>query len=143
MIEYITGKSIFESNAQTLVNPVNCVGIMGAGLALQFKNLFPNMFQEYKELCDNGGLSVGKSFLYKGNKWIYNFPTKVHWKDNSKIEYINDGLKNFVDTYKRRQIRSIAFPKIGAGLGGLYWEDVKKSMEYYLKNIDIPVSVCL
>lgn len=135
--------SIFDSYNQTIVNPINCVGVMGAGLAKQFKDRYPDMFDKYRELCDCGGLTIGKSFLYKSKtqKWVYNFPTKDHWHNSSKIEYLELGLKNFIDTYERRGITSISFPLLGAGLGGLKKDEVKELMMNYLK--DLPIMICI
>lgn len=129
--------NIFESNCQTIVNTVNCVGFMGKGIAFEFKNRFPEMYQRYKEMCDKDMLKPGLLYLYKKSKpWILNFPTKDDWKYPSKIEYIELGLKKFVNTYKKIGITSIAFPELGSSLGGLNWNDVKTLMYKYLSPID-------
>lgn len=154
MIIY-TNKNLFLSPAQTLVNTVNTVGIMGKGIAKDFKKFYPQMFKRYKYLCDKGKFQPGQLMLSKeepeiyrkkntGNirkRWVLNFPTKKHWRNKSKIEYIEMGLKKFVEEYKNRNIESISFPQLGTGNGGLKWEEVKEIMEYYLSEIDIPVYI--
>ena len=136
--------NIFESTCQTIVNTVNCVGIMGRGIALEFKNRFPDMYLNYKKTCDEGKLEPGKLLLYrKTTPWILNFPTKIHWRRPSKIEFIEKGLKKFRDTYEKKNISSIAFPKLGVSSGGLDWDtQVKPLMYKYLSdlpNLDIEI----
>lgn len=142
MITYVR-TNIFESNAQVLVNTVNTVGVMGKGLAKEFKRLYPDMFKTYQKFCEEGLLSIGKLQLYKTpNKWILNFPTKANWRYPSKLEYIEAGLKKFVANYERIGIKSIAFPMLGCGNGGLSWEDeVKPLMEEYLSDLPIDVYI--
>ena len=141
MITYIVG-DLFESSAQVIVNPVNVVGVMGKGLAKKFKQAYPDMFKQYKTLCNTGELDVGKLWLYKApDKWILNFPTKQHWRQKSKLEYIEAGLKEFVDTYDTLGIQSIAFPMLGCGAGGLDWEDVRPLMENYLGDLPIEITI--
>ena len=137
MIVYKKG-DIFESEAQVLVNPVNTVGVMGKGLALAFKQRYPEMFKKYQVVCSKGLLDIGKLQLVKENKKIIlNFPTKKDWREPSKIEYVEEGLYKFLSLYKDKGIKSIAFPKIGAGLGGLNWEtEVKPLMEEYCSNLE-------
>lgn len=140
MIEYISG-DIFKSETQTIVNTVNCVGAMGAGIALEFKNRYPNMFLSYKKICNLNQLKPGLLHLYKKEeKWILNFPTKDHYKDPSTLKYIELGLIKFKETYKEKGITSISFPKLGCGKGGLDFKDVKPLMEKYL-NLDIDVKI--
>lgn len=139
MIEYIEG-DIFESPAQVIVNTVNTVGVMGKGLALSFKNRYPDMFDRYKTVCEKGLLTTGKLMLfYEADYWILLFPTKEHWRNPSKLEYIESGLQKFVHTYAQKGISSIAFPRLGCGNGELKWEEVRPIMEKYLK--DLPISV--
>lgn len=134
--------NIFRTNHQTIVNTVNCFGIMGAGLALECKYRYPDMFNRYKEICDKKLLDIGKLYLYKTHqKWILNFPTKYHWKYETKPEYLEKGLKKFKDTYKEKGITSVAFPLLGAQNGGLTQEQSISLLEKYLKEIDIPVEV--
>lgn len=144
MIIYVK-MNIFESPAQVIVNTVNTVGVMGKGIAKQYKQLYPEMFKEYQKFCEAQLLDIGKLWIYKTpNKWILNFPTKKHWRNKSKIEYIEKGLQKFVDTYKERGIRSISFPPLGCGNGGLNWEnEVRPLMEKYLRNLDIDIFIHL
>ena len=142
MIKKIKG-NIFNTNCQTLVNTVNCIGVMGKGMALECKLRFPEMFIKYKDSCDKKLFKPGYLQIYKNSKpWILNFPTKIHWKDPSKIEYLEEGLKKFQDEYLNKNIKSIAFPLLGASLGGLSEELVYKTMTKYLEplnNIDIEI----
>lgn len=144
MIIYVK-MNIFESPAQVLVNTVNTVGVMGKGIAKQYKQLYPEMFKEYQRYCEKQLLDIGKLWIYKTpNKWILNFPTKKHWRNKSEIEYIEKGLQKFVDTYKEKGIRSISFPPLGCGNGGLDWDnEVKPIMEKYLKSLDIDIFIHL
>lgn len=137
--------SLFDSPAQVLVNTVNTVGVMGKGIALDFKRLYPNMFTEYRRLCEAQELTIGKLWLYKtDNKWILNFPTKKDWRNKSKLDYIEDGLRKFVSTYQAKKIKTIAFPQLGVGNGGLDWEsEVKPLMERYLQPLPINVYIHL
>lgn len=142
MITYKSG-DIFTSDMQTLVNPVNTVGVMGKGLAKQFKIRFPSMFEAYKAACGNHTLGIGDLHLYRADdKWILNFPTKAHWRAQSKLEYIEAGFTRFSEIYQQGEITSIAFPMLGCGLGGLDWKaEVKPLMEQYLKDLNIPVEI--
>ena len=142
MLSYVKG-NLFLSPAKVLVNTVNTVGVMGKGLAKQFKGISPSMFREYKRMCDEGEMTIGKSMLYKTpNKWILNFPTKEHWNRPSRIEYIEEGLKEFRRTYSAKGIESIAFPPLGCGQGGLnFREDVQPLMEKYLGDLPIQVFI--
>lgn len=134
--------SVFESPAQTLVNTVNTVGVMGKGIAKEFKKRYPRMFREYRELCDAGSLEVGKLHLWRSDtRWVLNFPTKTTWKLPSKLEYVESGLRKFVDTYKELGITSISFPPLGCGNGNLDWYDVRPVMESYLSKVSIPVYI--
>ena len=144
MLHY-TENTVFNVNAQTIVNTVNCVGVMGAGLALEFQLRFPEMEKDYVERCRKKEVKVGKPCLYKNYEtvWILNFPTKNHWKYPSKIEWIDEGLKYFSSNYQKGGITSIAFPKLGCSHGGLNWHDVSPLMEKYLQNLDIDVFICL
>ncbi len=143
MIEYVKG-NIFDSPAQVIVNPVNTVGVMGKGLALEFKKKYPEMFSAYKKMCENKALTTGKLMLhFSPDHWILLFPTKEHWRNPSKIEYIENGLKKFVNTYAEKNITSIAFPKLGCGNGELDWAVVKPLMEKYLKPLPIDIYIYL
>lgn len=138
MITYVSG-DIFESPAQVLVNPVNTVGVMGKGLAYDFKKIYPAMFKQYQQLCERHQFTVGQLWLYKSpQKWILNFPTKKHWRENSKPEYIEAGLKKFVETYADKGILSISFPLLGCGYGELDWKSqIHPLMERYLGSLPI------
>lgn len=142
MLLYVK-QNIFESPAQVLVNAVNTVGVMGKGIAKKYKQLYPEMYQQYRYFCENDMLEIGKLWIYKDkNKWILSFPTKKHWRTSSKVEYIEEGLKKFVETYEEKGIYSISFPQLGTGNGGLDWEtEVKPLFEKYLKPLPIPVFV--
>ncbi|HVV49281.1 MAG TPA: macro domain-containing protein [Polyangia bacterium] len=135
--------NLFESPAQTLVNTVNTVGIMGKGIAAEYKKRYPEMFHRYAEFCANGTLTTGKLYLYRSpNKWVLNFPTKHHWRNPSKVEYIEEGLKKFVATWAEYGITSISFPQLGTGNGGLDWKkDVQPLMERYLKDLPLAIYI--
>ncbi len=144
MVTRVIKGNIFNTKAQTIVNTVNCVGVMGKGLALVFKLRYPKMFDIYKGHCENRLIGIGKLWLYKGDPdtpWVLNFPTKYHWKYPSKIDYIEKGLQKFVETYKKQEITSIAFPLLGTHSGGLNKNDVLLLMKRYLDNCDIPVEI--
>jgi O-acetyl-ADP-ribose deacetylase (regulator of RNase III) len=146
MIQYITG-NILDSNAQALVNTVNTMGVMGKGIALQFKKAYPNNYKAYEKACKADKLQVGKMFVtvdrntISGEKTIINFPTKTSWKKPSEYKYIEDGLENLVDVINNKNIKSIAIPPLGSGNGGLNWERVKKIIEEKLINLDIDIYV--
>lgn len=146
MIKYITG-DLFQDNSQAIVNTVNCVGVMGRGIALQFKKAYPDNFKAYASACSKDMVKPGKMFVYKtgaliGPEYIINFPTKRHWRGKSRIEDIESGLKHLVTVIDELNIKSIAIPPLGAGLGGLKWSDVKKLIENSLsefKSVDITI----
>jgi len=134
--------NIFTSQCQTRVNTVNCVGVMGAGIALEFKLRYPNMFAQYLKICEKKSLDIGKLWLYKQEQaWVLNFPTKKHWKYPSKMDYLKLGLDKFIATYKDKDIKSIAFPLLGASKGGLNEDKVLALMESYLQHCSIPVEI--
>lgn len=141
MIQYVEG-NIFDSPAQVIVNTVNTVGVMGKGLALSFKQRYPDMFERYKKACEKRQLAIGKLMLfYEPDHWLLLFPTKENWRNPSKLEYIEKGLLKFVDTYADKNIVSIAFPRLGCGNGELDWNDVRPLMEKYLKPLPIDVYI--
>ncbi|PJF30997.1 MAG: hypothetical protein CUN51_05830 [Candidatus Thermofonsia Clade 1 bacterium] len=143
MIIYVE-ESLFNSPAQVLVNTVNTVGVMGKGVAKEFKRRYPQMAERYRELCERGLLTVGKLWLYRApDKWILNFPTKKHWRERSRLKYIESGLQKFVATYRSRGITSISFPMLGCGNGQLNWDEVRPVMERYLKGLPIPTYIHL
>jgi O-acetyl-ADP-ribose deacetylase (regulator of RNase III) len=140
-IQIIKG-NIFTSNCQTLVNTVNCVGVMGAGIALECRLRYPQMHKKYIELCDASKIDIGLLWIYKSpNRWILNFPTKKHWKYPSKKEYLHAGLEKLIFTYKERGINSIAFPLLGADKGGISQEDSLDIMVSYLEKIPINIEI--
>lgn len=142
-IKHING-NIFTSEHQTIVNTINCVGVMGAGIALEYKYRYPKMSDDYVALCKNKHIQIGKLWLYKkepNRKWVLNFPTKYHWKYESKEEYLVKGLIKFGETWHQKGIKSIAFPLLGADKGGLSKEHSIEIMEFYLSKCDLPVEI--
>jgi O-acetyl-ADP-ribose deacetylase (regulator of RNase III) len=144
MLTYVES-SLFDSPAQTLVNTVNTVGVMGKGVALTFREIFPEMFAEYQRLCEQGALQIGGLHLYRGaHKYVLNFPTKKHWRNPSKPEYIEAGLRTLVANYQRWGITSLSMPPLGCGNGALdYDTQVRPLVERYLSKLSIPVFVHL
>jgi len=133
MIEFIQG-NLLTSNAEAIVNTVNCVGVMGRGIALQFKKQFPDNFAYYEAACKRNEVVPGKMLVYETNglinpRFIINFPTKRHWRSSSSIEDIKAGLADLVNVIKERDISSISIPPLGCGLGRLRWDEVKPLME--------------
>lgn len=140
-LKTITG-NIFRTQCQTIVNTVNCVGVMGAGLALECRLRYPAMYEQYVTLCANQKIDVGLLWLFKASdRWILNFPTKKHWKFPSKENYLHLGLQKFLDTYQAKGITSVAFPLLGAQHGGLDPEQSLRLMESYLSKCAIPVEI--
>lgn len=134
--------SLLESDAQTLVNTVNCVGVMGKGLAQAFKDREPQMFAAYKRICEQDLLEPGKLWLWRGSpNWVLNFPTKLHWRNPSKLEWIEAGLAKFVAAYQSQGITEVSFPKLGCGNGNLEWDEVQPLMEHYLGDLPIKVYI--
>lgn len=136
---------LLTANVEAIVNAVNCVGIMGKGIALQFKIKYPENYKFYKKTCDQGHMITGKVLIFEkkslGNpKYIINFPTKGHWREKSTIEYIFKGMASLIEEVKRLKINSIAIPALGSGLGGLDWKEVKPIIIHELSslsNVDI------
>jgi O-acetyl-ADP-ribose deacetylase (regulator of RNase III) len=126
VIEFVDG-DIFKSDADVLLNPINCVGIMGGGLALDFKRRYPAMYEEYKQMCGERVIRPGTLHFWDGESVIVcNFPTKDHWKDPSLMEYIVSGLTALREWCELKETKySFAIPKIGCGLGGLKWTNVR------------------
>ncbi len=146
MIHFVTG-DILAQDAEALVNPVNCVGAMGRGLALQFKKAYPLNFRAYERACRHGGIKPGHMFVFETGsrtnpRFIVNFPTKRHWRDKSRIEDIEMGLEQLAMIIHERNARSVAVPALGAGLGGLAWSEVHPRIRKalgYLENVEITV----
>lgn len=142
MITFVNG-DLFCSSMSTIVNTVNCVGVMGKGIAKQFKEMYPWMYENYVFLCREHQVKPGIPYPYEVTPFltVINFPTKNHWRDPSKIEWIQMGLNIFVDAYKQWEIKSIAFPALGCNNGNLRWDIVKPLMTEVLSKIDIPVEI--
>lgn len=133
MFEYKKG-NILQEQTDAIINTVNCVGIMGRGIALQFKQAYPDNFKAYKQACDKGEVQPGKMFVYSSGslfnpKYIINFPTKRHWKGKSNIQDIKSGLIALKKDIQKYEISSIAIPPLGCGLGGLNWNEIKPLIE--------------
>ncbi len=140
MIEYKTG-DILSEEAEALVNTVNCVGVMGRGIALQFKRAFPENFKAYEALCKRNEMQPGCVFVFETGelfspRYIINFPTKRHWRGKSRIEDIESGLVSLKKEIQSRGIRSIAIPPLGSGLGGLDWAEVRVRMQAALEELE-------
>ncbi len=139
MISYTKG-NLLEAEAEALVNTVNTVGVMGKGIALQFKKAFPHNFKVYVSACKDKSFRTGQMLVVEevamyGNKYIVNFPTKEHWRGKSKYTYIETGLKALHEVIVEKQIKSIAIPPLGCGNGGLHWPKVKALIEQYLDDL--------
>jgi len=138
---YYTQGNLLEAQAEALVNTVNTMGIMGKGIALMFKEHFPKNMEAYAKACKAGEVQTGKMFVTEtaeltSPKWIVNFPTKQHWRANSKLEWIIDGLQDLRQFIVENKIKSIAIPPLGAGNGGLNWEIVRPQIESALADLD-------
>jgi uncharacterized protein YwgA/O-acetyl-ADP-ribose deacetylase (regulator of RNase III) len=143
MIEVITDRDILESKAQTLVNTVNCVGVMGKGIALRFRKKFPDMYKDYLSRCQRGLVKLGQPYLYRRPEkpWVINFPTKDHWRSMASIEAIIKGMQYLLQHYKEWGITSIAVPPLGCGEGQLEWRVVGRTLYRHLNLMDIPVKL--
>ena len=146
MIKTVKG-NLLEEDVQALVNTVNCVGVMGRGIALQFKNAFPENYSFYHEACKNKTVSPGKVLVFERQdllsnpQYIINFPTKLHWREKSKLSYITEGLDDLAHAIEKLKITSIAVPPLGCGLGGLEWDIVKKEIINRLGNLDSQILI--
>lgn len=143
---YFNNGDLFNSKAEVYINPVNCVGVMGKGIALIFKKRYPDMFTRYKEICDKHLLSPGVLHVYTTHieqpKYIINFPTKQHWRYPSQYDWIELGLLKLQKVIEHLDIQSIAMPALGCGNGGLSWEKVKTYLHKYLdqfKHVNITI----
>lgn len=138
MITYTKG-DLFEAQTEAIVNTVNTVGVMGKGIALQFKQRFPDNYIIYKKACDDKELETGQLLITESNslffKYIINFPTKAHWRNPSKYEYIEQGIDTLIEEIQKRDIKSVALPPLGAGNGKLEWEKVKEILNDKLSNV--------
>ena len=150
MINFVTG-NFFDHNADIRINTVNCVGIMGAGVALQFKNKYPEMYKEYLKVCNDNSIKIGKPHVWSNNTFfndenndntiIINFPTKLHWKNPSEYEYIEKGLEWLSNFLLNHQGKTITIPALGCGHGGLDWNIVKKMIVESLSKINMNILV--
>lgn len=144
MIRYTQG-NLLDADAEAIVNTVNTVGVMGKGIALMFKKRFPKNMTEYAMACKSGEVQTGKMFVTEtgesiGPKWVVNFPTKQHWRADSKMEWVTSGLDELRRFIIKNNVKSIAIPALGAGNGKLDWENVKPEIEQRLsdlENVDI------
>lgn len=139
MMKFLRG-NLLESHTEALVNTVNTVGVMGKGIALMFKEAFPENFRAYEIACKNREIQVGRMFVTEnpvlyGPRWIINFPTKKHWRQPSRIEWITEGLKDLRRVVVDKGIRSVALPPLGAGNGGLEWQTVRPEIERALGDL--------
>ena len=146
MIRYTTG-NLLLADVEALVNTVNTVGVMGKGVALQFKETFPHNFHAYEKACTRGEVQIGRMFVTEtgrldGPRWIINFPTKKNWRHPSKLDYVRVGLADLVRVIRERHIKSVALPPLGCGYGGLNWPQVKQAIEATLAQLpDVDVMV--
>lgn len=153
MIKYIEDANIFDSRADAFVNPVNCRGVMGKGIALEFKKRFPESLIPYKQACDSRKLVPGKllfvrliiqpDLFERKRPGVILFPTKDNWRDKSRIEWIEQGLAYLKNSYSKWNLKSIAMPQIGCGLGGLKWEQVKPLIERYFNDDPVVIEIYL
>ena len=148
MIHRKTG-DIFQEDVEALVNSVNCVGVMGRGVALQFKRRFPENFKAYAEACSRDEVQPGRMFVFETGQpghipqYIINFPTKRHWRGKSRIEDIDTGLEALAGEIAERNIMSLAMPPLGSDLGGLEWADVRPRIESHAESIRSRSRHCL
>lgn len=142
MTIHIRDGSLFDADVEAIVNPVNCVGVMGRGLAHEFKKRFRDNFNEYVAACMAKKITIGSVFATKAIKptpgnpiYIINFPTKMHWRDDSHLDYIDNGLLALVEAIRTLKIKSIAIPALGCGLGKLNWENVRSLIIFHLSDL--------
>jgi O-acetyl-ADP-ribose deacetylase (regulator of RNase III) len=142
MVKVLIG-DLFDSKAQTIVNTVNCVGVMGKGVALEFKKRSPEMFDDYERRCKRHEIKLGRPYLFKRlvPPWILNFPTKDHWRSVASLEAIVDGLKYLSQHYKEWGITSMAVPPLGCGQGQLEWRVVGPTLYRYLNKMDVDIEL--
>src|SRR5437868_4253337 len=136
----ITKGNLLKAPAEALVNTVNTVGVMGKGIALQFRQAYPENYKAYRKAVDAGSVRPGHMFVFQtgllnGPRYIINFPTKRHWKGKSRIEDIESGLRALAEVVKERHIKTVAMPPLGSGLGGLHWPDVRRRIEDFAREL--------
>ena len=140
MMRFVQG-NLLEAPVEALVNTVNTVGVMGKGIALMFKEAFPANFRAYEDACKRHEIKIGRMFVTEtgalsGPKWIINFPTKKHWRQPSKLEWITEGLGDLKRVIEQKHIHSVALPPLGSGNGGLNWSDVREEVERVLGDLE-------
>jgi len=145
MIKFVGG-DFFDYDADIRINTVNCVGVMGAGVALLFKNKYPNMFDEYFRACERNEVEPGKPYVWEENNMfskctIINFPTKIHWKNPSEYEYVEKGLVWLRQYLLERNNSTVTLPALGCGHGGLEWDKVKEMIIKYLSEVNSKIFV--
>ncbi|MCB0485998.1 MAG: macro domain-containing protein [Flavobacteriaceae bacterium] len=134
--------NLFSNNFDIRINTINCVGAMGKGIALEFKNRYPNMYWEYKELCSANKIKPGKMWVWQNlYETIINFPTKRHWKDNSRYDDIELGLNDLYRILQKQNNKTVAIPALGCGNGGLNWKIVSKMIYDKLNDLDNDITV--
>ena len=139
---YFTSGNMFDDGFLALVNPVNCVGSMGKGLALHFRERFPINYKAYKACCDMECLHIGEMLVVDdGDVTIINFPTKLHWRDPSEYQYIADGVIDLHAVINEYQFKSVAIPALGCGLGGLDWDIVRNMLVDTLGDLECDVVI--
>ncbi len=146
-ITYVTG-DLLKADTEAQVNCVNCVGVMGGGIAKQFRDKYPAMDALYRRKCDDGDIEIGKMFVWLPHRatppmFVINFPTKRHWKNPSLLRDVSLGLDALAREIRARSISSVALPKLGCGCGGLDWEQVRPLIEQKLGQLDCGVQVYL
>lgn len=137
--------NLLDSSAQTLVNTVNCVGIMGKGIALEFKRAYPRMYDDYVQRCNRREVKPGIPYRYREDSGpqIINFPTKNHWRSRSRVAFIEEGLEVLSANYEIWEIESIAIPPLGCGNGGLDWEEIGPLIYRHASKMGVPVEIYL
>ena len=141
-IKIIHDGDIFNSPLATITNTVNCVGVMGKGLALQFKKRYPALFEDYARRCRLGEVRPGEPYLYEDKRVsVLNFPTKLHWKNPSRIEWVDQGLIYLRNHYMLMGIKELALPPLGCGCGGLDWDVVARLMIERFSSLPIPIEI--
>lgn len=145
MISYLQG-DLLAADVDALVNAVNTVGVMGKGIALAFKTRFPANYEAYAAACQRGEVVTGRMFVTDtqallGPRWIVNFPTKQHWRDPSRLEWVQTGLQDLRRFLLAQGVQSVALPALGAGLGGLSWPAVRAEMEAALADLPVDIRV--
>ena len=143
MITYCQG-NLLDADVDALVNAVNTAGVMGKGIALAFKQRFPANYQAYAAACQRGEVQTGRMFITDtqallGPRWIVNFPTKQHWRDPSRLEWVRSGLQDLRRFLLDAHVASVALPALGAGLGGLSWQAVRAEIDLALGDLNMAV----